>query len=266
MRCLAEAKGDYVVFVSDDDRIDPLLLQQCIAVVKHAPQVQVVVALSDVYFAELAQTWHAPRNRKLATGIWDGADILEEYLEDRISAAMCSMMFNTGLRAQGGFPVDFTFGSDTIAWVSLVLNGKAGLVNQSYATVCVHGTNLTSTLDLETRLSCLRRLIDLILDKTDRSIANSRKRRDVQLAARRYFARYAIGALASYRRDGARLSQVAPMMWELRQYLRHIGLSDVKKIARPLVIIALPATLTNWMRSINRMRLPTKLSPTSEPS
>ncbi|WP_019196529.1 glycosyltransferase family 2 protein [Afipia birgiae] len=265
--CLAEAKGDYVVFVSDDDRIAPSLLERCIALVKREGQVQVVVALSDVYFAAQSVTWHAPHNRKLTTGIWDGADILEEYLEDRISAAMCSMMFSTeGLRTEGGFPVDFTFASDTIAWFSLILNGRAGLVNRSCATLCVHTANLTSTLDLETRLSCLRRLVDLISEKADHCIGNTQRRRDFQLTVRRYFARYAIGALASYRRDGADLSQVIPVMWQLRRYLRHIGLNDSKKIARFVVIIALPAALTRWTRGIVRMRFLTKLSPTSEPS
>ena len=259
--CLAEAKGDYVVFVSDDDRIEPSLLEQCIALVKCEPQVQVVVALSDVYFAAEARTWHTPQSRKLATGIWDGADVLKEYLEERISAPMCTIMINTeALRGQGGFPVDFPFAGDTIGWVSLVLNGRAGLVNQSCGTVCVHAANETSRLDLQTRLSCLRKLVDFILDRTDRSIANTQRRQDIQVAAKRYFARYALVVLASYRREGGRLTKVVPVMWQLRRYLRHIGLSDIAKIAKPLAIIVLPISLTRRAPDVTRMRRRTKLN------
>jgi glycosyltransferase involved in cell wall biosynthesis len=251
--CLADAKGDYVVFVSDDDRIAPSLLEQCIALVKCEPQLQVVIALSDVYVAAESRIWHAPQNRKLATGIWDGADILEEYLDGRISTSMCTIMINAeALRRQGGFPVDFPFAGDTIAWISLLLNGRAGLVNQSCGTMCVHAANETSRLHPETRLSCLRKLIDFILDRADRSIANTQRRKAIQAAAKRHFARYAVVVLASYRSEGVPLTKVVPVIWQLRCYLRHIGLNDVAKIARPVAIIILPASLTRWVRDIIR--------------
>jgi glycosyltransferase involved in cell wall biosynthesis len=249
--CLAAAKGDYVVFVSDDDRIAPSLLEQCVTLAQREPQVQVVAALSDVYFCAEDRTWHAPQNRKLATGIWDGADILKEFFEERISTPMCSIMISTeGLRAQGGFPLDFPFAGDTIAWISLLLSSRAGLVNESCGTVCVHTANETSKLELETRLNCLRKLVDFVSDETDQSIANVRRRRALQSAAKRYFARYAVQVLASDRKAGTRLVKLAPAIWQLRRYLRCIQLDDVATIARPLAVIVLPAPVTRWARSI----------------
>jgi len=253
--CLAEAKGDYVVFVSDDDRIAPSLLEQCVTLAKREPQVEVVAALSNVYFCGEDRIWHAPQSRKLATGIWDGADILKEYFEERISTPMCSIMIRTeGLRAQGGFPLDFPFAGDTIAWVSLLLSSRAGLVNESCGTVCVHTANETSKLELETRLNCLRKLVDFVSNETDQSIANVQKRRALQSAAKRYFARYAVQVIASYRKAWIRLVKLAPAIWQLRSYLRCIQLDDVARLTRPLAVIILPAPVTRWIRGIRPTR------------
>ncbi|MCK1424836.1 glycosyltransferase family 2 protein [Bradyrhizobium sp. 182] len=256
--CLAEAKGDYVVFVSDDDRIAPSLLERCVTLVKGEPQVQVVAALSDVYFCAEDRTWHAPQNRKLATGIWDGADLLKEYFEDRISTPMCSIMINTeSLRARDGFPLDFPFAGDTIAWVSLLLSSRAGLINESCGTVCVHTGNETSKLELETRLNCLKKLVDFVSDETDRSMADVRRRRALQSAAKRYFARYAVQLIASYRKAGTRLLKLVPVLWHLRSYLRCIQPQDIARMARPLAVLVLPSPVTRWARSI-RLTWPNK--------
>ena len=129
--CLAEAKGDYIVFVSDDDRIAPWLLERCIEVIKPEPQTPIVIALSDVFFVATGRTWQAPANRKLGTGIWDGVELLEELLKEQISAPMCSVMIRTEtLRAKGGFQIDLPTTSDAVACASILLTGRAGFINE----------------------------------------------------------------------------------------------------------------------------------------
>jgi len=253
--CLEEARGEYIVFVSDDDIISPWLLDRCVALARREPQIPVVVALSDVHFVAELRTWHAPPNQKLGTGIWDGADILQEYLEERISAPMCTIVIKTeSLRARGGFPVDFPFAGDTIAWASLLLGAKAGFVNEPCGMVRVHGTNETSRLALDTRVTFLQRVVDLIISTADSSIENIRKRRSLQSAAKRYFARYAFEALASHRKGGTEFTELLRMMWRWRGYFGHIRMSDAARMAKPFAIIMLPAGVTHWFRNSSRTK------------
>ena len=129
--CLAEAKGDYIVFVSDDDRIAPWMLERCIALVKSNFAISIVIGLSDIHSIEMAKTRPGTTSRKLGTGIWDGSDILIEYLNDQINTAMCGIVIRTdSLRANGGFPIDLPHAADVAAWAPLLLRGKAGLVNE----------------------------------------------------------------------------------------------------------------------------------------
>ncbi len=108
--CLAEARGDYVVFVPDDDRIRPWMLERCIALIKHEPQLSAVIALCDTRSTTLGRTWPGLASSRLRTGIWNGTDVLMEYLKDQISVTMCSVMLRTAaLRAAGGLRVRPSF-------------------------------------------------------------------------------------------------------------------------------------------------------------
>src|SRR5262249_35489479 len=108
--CLAEAKGEYILFVPDDDRIAPWLLECCIALVRTDPQIPIVIALCDVFIAAEGRRIPALSSRQLGTGIWEGLDILREFLNDHIlSFQMAGIMFRTqALREIGGFPIDFS--------------------------------------------------------------------------------------------------------------------------------------------------------------
>src|ERR1700752_5036117 len=115
--CLAEAKGDYVVFVADDDRIAPWMLERCMGLVEREPQISVVLTLCDTRSVVLGRTWPALVSSRLGTGIWNGTDILLEYLKDQIGITMCGIMAKTAaLRATGGFPTDLPFAGDVAAW------------------------------------------------------------------------------------------------------------------------------------------------------
>ena len=46
--CLASAKGDYIIFVSDDDRIEPWLLKRCARLIRQQPQLPTVITLSNI--------------------------------------------------------------------------------------------------------------------------------------------------------------------------------------------------------------------------
>ena len=128
---LAEARGEYIVFVSDDDRIAPFLLERCMALVRQEPKILVVIALSDMYSPKASELWPAVPNRRLRTGIWDGPDVLLEILKFQMIPQMsCTLIKTAVLRDRGGFPVDLPYAGSSLGWAPLLLMGKAGFVDE----------------------------------------------------------------------------------------------------------------------------------------
>lgn len=250
---LEQARGEFIIFVPDDDRIVPSMLERCIVLVKSAPQIPVVVTQCDVYFAADGRTWRVPGNRRLGTGIWDGAEILHEFLKDKISTSMCGIMFRTErLRAKGGVPVQLPYAADIASWAPLLLEGKAGLVNEACASLAMHSESQTTAFAIDVRVDDGHKIVDLIAEAADKHVENPQQRRTIKIESQRHFARRTVKMLASYRRQGAGFREVLPLMWRFRRDFMRVGMRDIGQIARSFVILVLPAPIARWVRHIVR--------------
>lgn len=248
--CLQEARGDYVVFVSDDDIIRPQLLERCVQQLRFNPQLQVVITLCDIYFHSSDRLISTPSHRELQTGIYSGEDVLIEYLRGRIISAMCSTMIKTtALRAAGGFPTDMPHAGDIAAWSPLILGTIAGFVNESCAVYCRHPSSQTDRLDLDARLRDVRRVADMITQ-----LADQHKRDVVGLEANRWFMCCLIAALAQCRRGGGTFGAVASLGLRWRQFLRPIPVRDFPRLARPLAVTFAPLSVARLLRRSWRPR------------
>lgn len=255
---LEHARGEFVVFVPDDDTIAPGMLERCIALTKCELDIPAIVTLCDVRFVAQGQTWRAPGNQRLGTGIWDGAEILYEFLKDRMSVAMCSVMYRTErLRSGGGFPLDFPYAADIATWAPLLLAGRAGLVNEACATLALHSASQTSDLAIDVRVSDGRKVVDLIAGAADRHISDLRERRKIKVEAQRHFGSRAVKMIALYRRQGAAFLDVVALMWRHRQVIMNIGMRDIGQLAKLCIVLLLPAPIIRWVR--HAMRLPQNL-------
>jgi glycosyltransferase involved in cell wall biosynthesis len=247
--CLAEANGEYIVIVPDDDTIAPWLLERSVALVRTDPQIPIVIALADIYFAAVGRTWRPQSN--LATGIWNGIDILEELLKLPIIAGMSTFMIRTeALRARGGFPVDFLHAADMAVWVPLLFTGRAGFVNESCGTMCLHDARETSKLAIDLRLSDCEKVSNLIADLADRSIDDPKTRYRIEILTKRFFARSTFAHLAQFRREGAKLTEVLPLFWHWRHKLKSVGMGHAFKLAITLTVLILPVRIMLWSRHI----------------
>jgi glycosyltransferase involved in cell wall biosynthesis len=249
--CLAAAKGEYIVFVSDDDRIEPWMLERCVTLIKRDPQIPIVIALARSM--ALDRTLPILASRRLGTGIWNGSDILIEYLNDAIGIHMCSIMIETAaLRARGGFPIDFPHASDVAAWAPLLFMGKAGLVNEFCATCRSHSDSETFRLPVEKLIEDGWKVVDLISRHADRSVVRSAERSRIKLEAKRCFARRAISILFRYRDNGGNKSDMAVMVWRFWRNVGHVGLANIFDLAKLTAIILFPEPVTDWMRRLKR--------------
>ena len=263
--CVAEAKGDYIVIIPDDDRIAPWMLDRCISLFRKDPAIAVVIGIGDLYLVADGRTLPAVGSRKLTTGIWEGIDILEEYLRGHISAHVCTIMFRTeALRASGGWP-DWPFAGDLATWMPMLLSGRAGLLNESCGVYCHHAELQMSKFDIEIRLQDLRKFVNLIIERADEYVKDPKRRRALGSLAKAYFTCHAIGIIASRRRGNATFRDVLPVLWRWRRDLSaglmHIELADLwpfetapnarrvaSPLARSIALLLLPAPLTRLLR------------------
>jgi len=252
--CLAEARGEYIALVPDDDRISPWFLDRCMRLVETEPGLPIVLGLSDLRLvAEGERLLTATRNYRFASGIWDGTDILNEFLEDRISAQMCSILVRTeALREQGGFPAGMPFSLDKAGWAPVLLTGRAGFVNESCGTFNEHETNHTNSLDANLCLDDEWRFTERLMAAANAKILDPERRRSVTLGAKRYFGRRALEILVTYRKAGASLAEILPLVWRWKSSLAHLRIASSARFARLLSVLLLPKMLTGQIRRLKR--------------
>lgn len=247
--CLAQARGEYIVFLPDDDRIEPWLLERCMALVRRSPGMSVMFALGDTNLAAEGRIEPASRNPNLATGIYDGVDILLEYLDGRVPAQGCTTIMRTQrLRDVGGFPLGWPHVADLMRHLTFLLDGKAGFVNESCGSYVVHGETETHKLDVESRVGDLKKMVDAILADARDKVTDAGTRQAIEARARHFLAINAFGHIAATRRSGASTADVFRLFGQWRSELAHLGLRDMKRMLKPLALVLLPQALQRSLR------------------
>lgn len=249
--CLAAARGEYVVFVSDDDRISPWLLSRCLEIVERRPEIPIVVTLSNFRIPELGETRPPHISRIIRTGIADGADILVEFLKDGITVAMCGILLRTdALRSGGGFPLDLPHTADVAAWAPILCGNKAGFINEACATYNFHRESETARLGVTQVLLDGWKVANRISQAADKRIGDERLRDSVKLETRRGFARRGLAYLAHYRNNGASLNDVATFVW---RFWGDMIVVDKLSLVRFIVIVLCPRPLADGIRYVRQI-------------
>jgi len=242
--CLAEAHGDYIVFVPDDERVEPWMLERFVGIVGNSSQIPIVVSLSGTYLPGENRMWRPPLSDRLETGLCDGYYVLQEYLRGKITINLSSMMFGTGaLRAAGGFPVALPPTADVAAWSTILLTGKAGFVNDCGGFTIFHRETQTSHLAIDARLKDVRKVADLIIELAENSIDDPKKRRAIEMDANCFFALRLFQNLAWSRDGSTKLMDMLPTIWEWRRHWSRIGIGRMFRLSRPLIILLLPKSI-----------------------
>lgn len=258
--CLAEAKGKYIVFVPDDDRIAPHMLERMMSVINRKPELPIVLALCDVYESERKATWKAPKSRRFGTGIWRGTDLLVEYLRGNIFTVACSILLRTDLlRAQHGFHGDL-YAAHTAGWAAMLLKGDAGLINESCGVFYCHESSLTGAAarSIDRHIKAEQHVAETINDLADGALDDLDERRRIVRATRRYLARSMFGIIFADTERGARsMTDVLPAIWRHRNDLKHIGAYRGLQLARPICKALLPSRMVAGLRGLSRAYPPT---------
>ena len=251
--CLAAARGAYIVMLSDDDSVAPHFLERCSALITNDVAIPVVVSLGDVFHAETGFSQPAVASHLLRSGVYDGTEILLEFLRSRISPQMCTVAIETEtLRAGGGFPHGWPHTGDLVTWVPLLLRGKAGFVNESCGTYCSHQETQTAKLSLGSRLNDIDRLASVILEETAQRIHDPRIAATIQKFVRRYVARNFLGHMASARKCGASRRDIAAVAWAWRRGLSGAPV-DMRTFARSVAMFVMPLPVIHTVSRARRV-------------
>lgn len=248
--CLAHAKGDYTVFVSDDDRIAPFLLERCALLIQQQPRLSTVITLSNLHAAALGRTKLARHSRSHPTGIWEGTEILMDFLTDQITVTPCSVMMRTDLlRARGGFSPTLRHTADVGAWAPLLFLGKSGFVNEACATFSYHNTSETARLGVELLLDDGRKVAELIARAADVHVADPQQCAAIRVQAKRCFARRGLIALSDYRTSGGGFQALLQILWRFRHDLYGV---NSKAVLRFIATVCCPQLLAVQVRRMRR--------------
>jgi glycosyltransferase involved in cell wall biosynthesis len=246
--CLAGAKGDYIIFLADDDRIAPWLLRRCIEIIRREPQVPIIVTLSNINSGSIGKTFAARASRSLETGIHEGNAILTEFLTDQITVTMSGVMMRTALlRDRGGLPLDFPHTADVATWAPLLLLGNAGFVNEACATFSYHNQSETSRLSIEQILRDGWRMANLISYHANENICDAQRRRALQMQSRRCFARRGLKHLSHYRKYGGGLQPMLNFIWLFRGHLSNV---DTAAVLRFIAVVLCPHWINERIRQL----------------
>ena len=229
-KCVREARGDYLVLASDDNILDPVFLEKCIRLIRREPGIPIVLAAYDILvideFSENEKRIvPAITSKRLHTGIWDGTEILRDYLSGRISAQLLSSVIRTDILRHNGYSTHPCAG-DEATWIPVLLEGRAGLVNERCATYLVHGSSQSAALSADSRFMDLCEVMDEISVIATKRIRDFTKRRKIQKLTTRYMAHQAMITLVLYRRTGASSADIVRKVWEWRPMLARCSWRD----------------------------------------
>ena len=260
-KCLQEARGDYLVLASDDNILEPSFLEKCVRLVKMEPGIPIVLAAYDiVVLDEFSKNERriipATLSKKFSTGIWDGTEILTEYLNGRISAQLLSSIIRTDILRRNGFSTHPCAGDES-TWIPVLLEGRAGLVNERCATYLAHGSSQSAGFSPDNRFMDLCKVMEEISVLAERKIPDRARRRRIQKLTLRYVVYQAMITLVLYRRAGASVIDAVRKLWHWRAMLKRCTLKDLTTTLRLRTLgrIMLPAPVARWSIALGLDRL-----------
>lgn len=262
-KCLREAKGDYLVLVSDDNILDAQFLEKCVRLIRQEPGLPIVLAaydnlILDEFHEGDRRLVPAIVSKRLSTGIWDGIEVLREYFHGRLSADSLSVVVRTDvLRRNDRYSNEYLVSPDKATWIPALLEGRAGLINEACATYLIHGTQLSSHFSPDERLKDFCKMMQEVPAAHARKFPGSAKQGEIRSLSSRYLAYQAMVTLVLYRREGASATDAVRKFWQWRPMLQRCTWTDFLATVRlrSLARILLPRSMLRPLIALGLGRL-----------
>lgn len=265
-KCVREARGDYIVIVPDDDRVAETFVEKCVELINREPAIQAVVGAYDVFFADENRRRPPILSERLSTGIFDGSEILKEFLSGRLATITLSTLTRTKLlRDIGGFDATHLTADDILVLTQVLLSGRCALLNESCATLTIHKSTVSTQSGFDYSFLDIQKVMVETSRHAERSIADIAERQEIQKLAAHYVAMKLFDFLALYRRQGASLSDVIGQFRAWAAQSPQCTAFDFLSALRPktLALVLLPPSVTKVLLSLRHTLYGRGLIPTS---
>jgi len=251
-KCIREAKGEFLLLVPDDDRISGTFVEHCVELINQDPRIQAVVGAYGVFFADESRSRPAILSGRLSTGIWDGSEVLKEFLRGRLSTIMLSVLARTELLRDGIWDSDYQTADDVLAMGRILLSGRIGLLNEQCATLTIHNASVSTRFGLDHGFRETQAVMEVISEMAARVIPDETRRREVQDLTARYVAKKLFDFLILYRRQGVALRDVARQLGIWRRQSPQCTRAHLVAVLqlRTLALLLSPAPLTKILVSL----------------
>ena len=254
-QCVREARGTYLIILSDDNVLQPTFVEQCVRLLNQEPGLPIVVGAFDVVMTDESRTVPAVLPKTLRTGIWDGPAILIEHLRGAFSFGTLSAAIRTDLlRRIGGFPADYAGGGEELVLARILLKGRAGFINDTCASHVFHShatARHSAGLDVDSRFLELCGAMEELVRAASEKIPEAQRWRQMQHQTMTYIWYRALQELAFFRREGASLAEALRHLWRWRKLLAQGSVVNFLAALRMGVLcrIFLPAPLIHVLRA-----------------
>ena len=251
-KCIREARGDYLVLLSDDNIwVTATFLERCAHMIRTEPSLPIVLAahdslVIDEFNNDERRIVPAIISKRLSTGIWDGIQVLTEFCHGRITAGSLSVVVRTDiLRDNNHYSEEYRCVHDTATWMPALLEGRAGLINEGCATYLIHASSISASNAADDWVNDYKHAMEELSAAATRKFSDSAKQRQIKTLTLRYLAYRTVIALVLYRRAGATLFDALQKLSNWRPVLAECTLMDF--------------VVTGRIRSWGRILLPTAL-------
>jgi glycosyltransferase involved in cell wall biosynthesis len=237
-KCIREARGDYLVLLSDDNLLERTFLQRCANFIRAEPHLPMVLAAYDNLIIDEFYTNEQRRvptilSSKLPTGIWDGIAVFKEYCHGRIAADSLSVAVRTDiLRMNNRYSKKYACAADKATWMPAFLEGRVGLINERCATYLIHSSSISTTIAADDRIKEFKQVSEELSLAALKKFSNRALQHQIKDLTLRYLAYQVIVTLVIYRRAGASLADVARKLWKWRAILAQCTVMDFIATAR----------------------------------
>lgn len=173
---LLKSKGNYILFMDDDDEVDPGFLQQAVSAFEVNDKIGAVI---------LDSAHHKKSNRSLLEYyVFQEAFLRQKsdyvYTRDQLASFILhppminSFLFKRALFDENKFDSQLWYGEDVLLWVKLLLGGstfhKLPSSENSSARIRTHEGEKLSSASHDLVVKCLEQLLELPVDRKSQSI------------------------------------------------------------------------------------------------
>jgi glycosyltransferase involved in cell wall biosynthesis len=240
-QCLAQARGEYVIVLQDDDVMLPGLLRRETEVLDHDPSVVLVHAAvrqvdqDSQTLGEPPQSWPSvTAGLEFVTDYWSGP---------RYGVVMSSAMFRRAVSLKlGGFKAGLLFSADADLWQRMAFEGRVAFLNQPMVLSRVHSGQVTTRILLDGGHMLRERLEHA--EATRRLLAEQGANLDGVISRR--LSQYIASDLTTLRGFGVPLPRV--LRYCVTGMRLHPPALRSAAFHRNLILAVLPPALIRWLR------------------